>query len=87
LKVSSGAYSRCEDKPGFINRWGIEAWFVWISGGNIPSYRSKQYLPEGYTIVEVGPDSMKNKGLEEVKSWEEKLKAERPAGCPFLFAK
>lgn len=70
-----------------MNRWGLEAWFVWFSGGSIPSFQSKQYLPEGYTIGEVGPDGMKNKGLKEAEEWEEKLKVERPAGCPFLFAK
>jgi hypothetical protein len=35
----------------------------------------------------VGPEGMKNKGLDEIKLGEEKLKVARPAGCPFAFAR
>lgn len=79
--------TRIIDKPGFMNRWGPEAWFVWFMGGNIPSFQNKHFLPEGYRFEEVGPYNMKNKGAQGMEAWEEKLKAERPAGCPFAFAK
>ncbi|CZR70149.1 uncharacterized protein PAC_20050 [Phialocephala subalpina] len=74
-------------KPGFLNRWGPEAWFVWYMGGDVPGSKGSQYSPEGYSFQEVGPKIMKNRGLEETRMWEEKLKAERPTGCPFAFAK
>jgi hypothetical protein len=45
------------------------------------------YIPQGYILEEVGPAYMKNKGLEEMEAGEEKLRAERPAGCPFAFAR
>lgn len=73
-------------KPGFMNRWGLEAWLTWFAGGEIPGTKGNLYLPDGYLFQEIGPDSMKNKGLEEMKAIEEKLKNERPAGCPFAFA-
>lgn len=75
------------NKPGFLNRWGPEAWFVWYMGGDVPGSKGSQYSPEGYSFEEVGPRIMKNRGIDETRRWEEKLKAERPAGCPFAFAK
>ncbi|PVH74715.1 hypothetical protein DL98DRAFT_519052 [Cadophora sp. DSE1049] len=74
------------NKPGFLNRWGPEGLFVWMAGGDRPGSKGDLYLPEGYKFEEVGPQIMKNRGLEETKAWEEKLMAERPAGCPFAFA-
>jgi hypothetical protein len=70
------------NKPSFLNRWGPEAWFVWASGGDVPGSKGDLYIPQGYVFEEVGPEYMKNKGLEEMKAGEEKLRAERPAGCP-----
>jgi hypothetical protein len=66
-----------------MNRWGPEAWFVRLMGGNVPGSMGDTFIPEGYKFEEVGPKGMKNKGIEEAKVWEEKLMAERPAGCPF----
>ena len=75
------------DKPGFLNRWGPEGLFVRLAGGDVPGSKGDLYLPEGYKFEEVGPKSMKNRGLDETKANEEKLMAERPAGCPFAFAR
>jgi hypothetical protein len=72
-------------KPGFLNRWGPEAWFIWASGGEIPGTKGDFYIPQGYLFEEVGPNGMKNKGLAEMKATEEKLRVERPP-CPFAFA-
>jgi hypothetical protein len=44
-------------------------------------------VPEGYKFEEVGPKGMMGKGLSETKAWEDKLHTERPAGCPFAFAR
>ncbi|CAL3963617.1 unnamed protein product [Diplocarpon coronariae] len=73
------------NKPTFLSRWGPEGWFVWASGGDVPGSKGDLYIPEGYKFEEVGPKGMKNRGTEEMKTWEEKLEAERPAGCPFAF--
>lgn len=56
-------------------------------GGDVPGSKGNFYIPEGYKFEEVGPKSMKNRGLDEVKAWEEKLMSERPAGCPFAFSR
>lgn len=73
------------NKPGLLNRWGPEALFTRYMGGSVPGSKGSEYIPEGYRFEEVGPRIMRNKGAEETKAWEEKLKAERPAGCPFAF--
>ncbi|RDW63500.1 hypothetical protein BP6252_11045 [Coleophoma cylindrospora] len=75
------------NSPGFLNRWGPEAWFVWLSGGKIPGSDGDKYIPEGYRFEEVGPKIMKGKGVEESNVMEQKLWAERPSGCPFAFAR
>lgn len=70
-------------KPGFWNRWGVGAWFVYLSGGDLPGTRGAQYEPQGYRIEEVGPERMRGKGGKEMSEWADKLRNERPAGCPF----
>ncbi|RFU30027.1 hypothetical protein B7463_g6329, partial [Scytalidium lignicola] len=71
------------NKPGFWNRWGPDAWLVWILGGDLPGSKGDRYIPQGYKFEEVGPSSMKNKGMRETKAFEEKIASERPVGCPF----
>ncbi|KAK9327259.1 hypothetical protein V1520DRAFT_299690 [Lipomyces starkeyi] len=75
------------NKPGLLNRWGPEGWLVWALGGDVPGSRGDRYIPQGYLFEEVGPNIMKNKGLEETRAWEEKLRVERPVGCPFACAR
>ncbi|KAK9428982.1 hypothetical protein V1505DRAFT_375469 [Lipomyces doorenjongii] len=75
------------NKPGLLNRWGPEGWFVWAFGGDVPGSKGDLYIPQGWVFEELGPDIMKNKGLEETRAWEEKLRVERPVGCPFTFAR
>lgn len=72
-------------KPNLWNRWGPVAWFVYLSGGDVPGSKGGLYEPEGYRIEEVGPRSLKGKGKKEMKVWEEKIREERPLGCPFAF--
>lgn len=72
-------------KPGFSNRWGLEGWLVWLSGGDVPGSKGSLYIPQGYHFDEVGPNAVHSKGCAETKAWEEKLSVERPAGCPFAF--
>lgn len=75
------------NKPGFLNRWGPEAWFVWFSGGKVPGSDGDTYWPQGYIWEDVGPRVMRGKGVDEARGIEERLKVERTAGCPFAFAR
>lgn len=74
-------------KPSFSNIWGPEGWFVWAFGGDLPGSKNGSYNPEGYLIEEVGPKGLKNKGKNEMNAWHQRLEKERPAGCPFAFAR
>lgn len=71
------------NKPGFWNNWGPVAWFKWLSGGDLPGSKGSLFRPEGYRLEEVGPDSMKGKGGDEMRKIEERIRLERPVGCPF----
>lgn len=73
------------NKPGFMNRWGPEAWFVKAFGGNVPGDNGGAFMPEGYTFEEMGPKGMIGKGLEDMKATQERLKSEWPLGCPVAF--
>jgi hypothetical protein len=73
------------NKPGFWNRWGPSAWYVRFSGGDVPGSKGSLYVPEGYAFEEIGPSFLKNKGLGEMKEWQDKLREERPIGCPFAI--
>lgn len=74
------------NKPGFLNRWGPDAWLQKIFGGELPG-DDDRFIPQGYKFEEVGPDNVKNKGLGETAAWEQKISVERPVGCPFAFAR
>jgi hypothetical protein len=74
-------------EPGFMNRWGPEAWFVWAFGRDLPGSKGEMFCPQGYVMSEVGPNGLKNKGAKETKAFEEKLWVERPSGCPFAFGR
>lgn len=71
------------NKPGAWNNWGPIALFKWLSGGDLPGTKGNLYYPEGYRIEEIGPRSMEGKGRDEMRKMEEKIRTERPVGCPF----
>lgn len=75
------------NKPTFWNRWGPSAWLVWMLGGDVPGSKGDRYMPQGYKFEEVGPTHMKDRGLKEMRAFEERIASERPAGCPFAFAR
>ena len=51
----------------------------------MPGSKGSLYVPEGYAFEEIGPSFLKNKGLGEMKEWQDKLREERPIGCPFAI--
>lgn len=74
-------------RPGVLNRWGLEGWFVWLAGGDVPGSKGDLYIPQGYSFEEIGPEAVRSEGKAEMDVWEEKLSMERPAGCLFTFAR
>jgi len=43
-------------KPTIFNRWGPAAWISWLSGLPLPGDDGGKYGPQGYKIVELGPN-------------------------------
>ena len=53
----------------------------------IPGDGGNKYQPSGYKIAEVGPDSMRGKGGEYIRTSKERLIDERRKVCPFARPK
>lgn len=71
-------------KPTFLNRWGLTAWLTWMLGGTSPGgANGDKYHPEGYTMDEVGPDSKRGVGKQELEHLAQRVQQTRPSGCPF----
>lgn len=74
-------------QPTFWSKWGPGAFLVRAFGGKLPGSRGDRYEPQGYNLMTIGPESQKNKGIEEMVSDMEVIKARGVATCPFSHAK
>ncbi|KAG9245639.1 hypothetical protein BJ878DRAFT_479053 [Calycina marina] len=72
------------NKASFWNRWGPEALFTWAVGGTVPGTDGAKWISGGYVFEEVGPSKFMGKGVAEMEDMKERLRAERPVGCPFV---
>lgn len=70
-------------KPTIWNRWGPQAWMVWLLGGKLPGDNPEIYHPGGYLLEEVGPINRMNMGKEEMAEDAEKMLQRDRGGCPF----
>ncbi|OJD19093.1 hypothetical protein AJ78_00968 [Emergomyces pasteurianus Ep9510] len=70
-------------KPGFMNRWGLRAWYTWLRGKPLPG-DNPDHCPQGYYIADVGPKNFEGKGHDQLKKTRERLQKERTGQCPFL---
>lgn len=60
---------------------------VRVFGGKVPGSRGDRYQPRGYDLMTIGPDPQKGRGIEEMKSDIEAIRARGVATCPFSQAK
>ena len=70
------------------NRWGPEALLTRLLGGTVPGGKEgDRYMPQGFLVPEVGPAYHRNKLLDEMKAFEDKMTAPgaKRGGCPFGF--
>ena len=65
------------------NRWGPMAWLSRAACWRLPGDGGAAWLPGGFLYEDVGPVARMGKGQEAAALIEEKLRAERPRGCPF----
>ena len=73
-------------KPTFKRRWGLRAWITRLLGRKLPGDDGNRYAPEGYKILEVGPDFQKHKGAKEMQVDRDRMVASGRGGCPFGFS-
>ncbi|KAH8682555.1 hypothetical protein BX600DRAFT_485795 [Xylariales sp. PMI_506] len=70
-------------KPTFWNRWGPQAWAVWLIGGTLPGDNGDEYLPQGFKFDDLGPRSRMNQGHQEMEKDYQRLRSLGRGGCPF----
>lgn len=74
-------------KPSLGSAWGPGALLVKAFGGRVPGSRGDKYIPQGYDLMTIGPEPQKGKGIEDMVSDIEVIKAKGVATCPFSQAK
>lgn len=78
-------------RPTLGTRWGPMALLTRLLGGYVPvrpgdsgqAAKSADWLPEGYLFEDIGPRSRMGKGVAEMAADVERLRRQRPSGCPF----
>ena len=68
-------------KPTLTQRYNLNSWLLWLTGGFVPSDSKPEYRPDGYKINELGPVSLEGKGIDEMEA--AKPLIQRLQGCPF----
>lgn len=70
-------------KPSWKNRWGPKSWLALVSSGDRPVVGESRFIPEGYLLREVGPQSSVGKGEGEMDETIDLLREKNPGRCPF----
>lgn len=69
-------------KPTFFTRNSMDSWRRWITGRPYPNGRD--FKPEGYTLLEVGPPKLEKSGLKECEKTRDRLMGAQRGRCPFI---
>jgi hypothetical protein len=70
-------------KPTLWNRWGPEAWLIWLAGGKLPGDDAEYYLAKGFRPEDIGPRDRMGKGLREMEKDFDRMKGTGMQCCPF----
>lgn len=73
-------------KPTFGERYGVPALLMKAFGRPVAGSEGTRFHPEGYVVTDIGPESLKGKGLGEMEKEKEKLRGRKNVGCPFMHA-
>lgn len=72
-------------KTSIADRWGLPAWMLWMNGtASTTVFDEKSFMPEGYSIEDVGPDVHVGKGRQEMRGTVSVLKSKPITRCPFI---
>ncbi|KAK8132420.1 hypothetical protein PG999_000593 [Apiospora kogelbergensis] len=70
-------------KPTLWNRWGPEAWAMWLAGGKLPGDNPETHFSEGFMFEELGPLNRMGQGKSEMEADIQRMNAKGMGGCPF----
>lgn len=70
-------------KPTFGRRWGPKAWLTRLLGRKVPGDDGDKYNPEGYKILQVGPERLMKAGSKDMEADLKQMRAARTGMCPF----
>ena len=70
-----------------MQRWGPRAWISKLFGYEVPGDNGDKYFPQGYTVAEVGPQSLIGSGNEEMNKTRARSSGVDIGGCPFSSRK
>ncbi|KAL3464530.1 hypothetical protein BJX64DRAFT_92313 [Aspergillus heterothallicus] len=70
-------------RPTLWARWGPAATLVRVFGGKTPGSSGDRYFPGGYDLMTIGPEPQRGKGLDDMQSDMELIRARGVATCPF----
>lgn len=73
-------------KPTFWSVWSPAVLLIKALGGKVPGSRGDKYQPQGYDLMTIGPEPQRGKGLGEMSTAVEVIKARGVATCPFSQA-
>jgi len=70
-------------QPTFERRWGLRAWASRLLRRKVPGDDGNKYLPEGYMVKELGPNSVVGKGQEFMDEDLIRIRELGGGSCPF----
>ena len=70
-------------KPTLWNRYGPSTWISRLMALPLPGDEGKKYWPNGYKIPEIGPETVRGKGVDFLQAEKERVGKVRGGGCPF----
>ena len=70
-------------KPTLWERIKPVAWLTWAMGLPLPGDQGDKFVPQGYTIEDIGPPVMVGKGGEYADKQIKEMQQSRTGGCPF----
>lgn len=75
-------------RPTLWARWGPAALLTRLLGGLVPASshgrdKGASWMPEGYLFEDIGPQSRMGEGVAEAAAEVDRLRLQRPSGCPF----
>ena len=61
----------------------MEAWFTWLVGGTLPGDEGEKYIPQGFTVGDLGPRIFEGKGAKSMADTQMQLSLAGRGACPF----